>query len=142
MAEPFDRVMQLNYIRYINIIPYFSCYLYFMTTLVVFRKKYSYKVDVWSLGIIIIEMIDGEPPYLNEPPVRALYLIAINGRPKIKNSKKFSTQLMEFVTKCLQVDVERRATADELLEDEFLLKAENLASLRRNILAARSVKNS
>ncbi|CAF1003024.1 unnamed protein product [Brachionus calyciflorus] len=116
---------------------------YWMSPELVKKHKYDKKVDIWSLGILIIEMIDGEPPYLHETPLKALYLIAANGKPSVKEESKsrLSKELVHFLDRCLEVDPEKRADTKELLAHPFIAKAGSLSDLEPNIRAVKEIKS-
>ena len=94
---------------------------YWMAPEVVKQQSYDEKVDVWSLGIMCIEMLEGDPPYMiDEEPLKVLFLIATNGTPRLKYPQGLSVELKRFLSVCLCVDVRFRASASELLAHKFL----------------------
>ncbi|SPO04981.1 related to Smu1 - Ste20-like protein kinase [Cephalotrichum gorgonifer] len=113
---------------------------YWMAPEVVTRKEYGQKVDIWSLGIMAIEMIEGEPPYLTESPLRALWLIATNGTPQIKDEQNLSDVFRDFLYWALKVDPERRASANDLLRHDFMDQCVDLKHLAPLVKAAREAR--
>ncbi|XP_030331019.1 serine/threonine-protein kinase PAK 4 isoform X1 [Strigops habroptila] len=96
---------------------------YWMAPELISRLPYGPEVDIWSLGVMVIEMVDGEPPYFNEPPLKAMKMIRDNLPPKLKNIHKVSPSLKGFLDRMLVRDPGHRATATELLKHPFLGKA-------------------
>ena len=85
------------------------------------------------------EMIEGEPPYLNQNPLKALYLIATNGTPTIANPENLSPTFRDYLAKTLEVDAEKRLDATQLLQHPFFAIAEPLRTLAPLIKAAREI---
>ncbi len=90
---------------------------------------YGYRYVVSILGYLVpdkiacdSEMIEGEPPYLNQNPLKALYLIATNGTPTIANPENLSSTFRDYLAKTLEVDAEKRPDATQLLQHPFIAR--------------------
>ncbi|CAE1251396.1 Serine/threonine-protein kinase shk2,Serine/threonine-protein kinase ste20,Serine/threonine-protein kinase 3,Serine/threonine-protein kinase 4,Serine/threonine-protein kinase pakC,Serine/threonine-protein kinase CLA4,Serine/threonine-protein kinase dst1,Serine/threonine-protein kinase 4 homolog A,Serine/threonine-protein kinase PAK 6,Serine/threonine-protein kinase PAK 2,Serine/threonine-protein kinase STE20,Serine/threonine-protein kinase MST20 [Pyricularia oryzae 70-15],Serine/threonine-protein kinase TA len=109
---------------------------YWMAPEVISRLPYGQEVDIWSLGIMVIEMVDGEPPFFNEPPLQAMRRIRDMPPPKLRNDTKITPRLQGFIEKMLVRDPSSRATAYELLQHPFIQQADHpscLIPLIRNL---------
>jgi len=102
---------------------------YWMAPELIRGQNYDQKVDLWSLGIMIMEMAEGEPPYMEFPPLRALFLITTKGIPDLKEPSKWSNEMKNFLSKCLEKDPEARPDATEMLKHPFMKKACNPSEL-------------
>uniref|UniRef100_A0AC35U336 Non-specific serine/threonine protein kinase n=1 Tax=Rhabditophanes sp. KR3021 TaxID=114890 RepID=A0AC35U336_9BILA len=115
---------------------------YWMAPEVISKVKYDKKVDIWSLGIMALEMVDGEPPYLREAPLKAIYLIAQNGKPEVKKRHQLTPEFNNFLDRCLVVNAEDRADTSELLAHPYILKAKSQSSLVPYIKAVKELSQS
>ncbi|XP_031953093.1 serine/threonine-protein kinase PAK 3-like [Corvus moneduloides] len=109
---------------------------------VVRGEAYGPKVDIWSLGIVGLEMVEGEAPYQREPRlrVRCFELIERNGAPKLQNPRHHSALLRDFLRCCLQTDDDRRWSAQELLKHPFVTSGDPASSLAALIISAKQVQ--
>ncbi|KAK2879206.1 hypothetical protein Q8A67_019997 [Cirrhinus molitorella] len=96
---------------------------YWMAPEVISKSPYGTEVDVWSLGIMVVEMVDGEPPYFSETPVAAMKRLRDEPAPTIRNVHQVSPVLKDFLDRMLTRDPLERASATDLLEHPFLLQA-------------------
>ncbi|XP_069677773.1 serine/threonine-protein kinase 10 isoform X2 [Periplaneta americana] len=83
-------------------------------------NPYDFKVDVWSLGITLIEFAQMEPPNHEMSPMRVLLKIQKSDPPKLDQPSKWSKDFNDFIAKCLTKDPSQRPTADDLLTFPFI----------------------
>lgn len=96
---------------------------FWMAPEVIQESYYDYKADIWSLGITAIEMAQGKPPYADVHPMRVIFMIPSRPPPKLDQPEEFSSELNDFIARCLVKSAEQRPTAKELLEHPFIAKA-------------------
>lgn len=90
-------------------------------------KKYDNTSDIWSLGLIVWECAVGHFPYFDKEnsqgklDILKLRSMVVEGDiPRFPDF--FSDNLKDFLSKCLQKDMTKRAKSFELIEHPFVKK--------------------
>ncbi|CBH13635.1 protein kinase, putative [Trypanosoma brucei gambiense DAL972] len=87
----------------------------------ILELDYDEKADLWSLGITLIEMAEGAPPYIDTHPARALFMIPKMDPPSLQDKERWSPQMTLFLKRLLTKDHNARPTATTMLNDPFVL---------------------
>jgi len=86
-------------------------------------ESYNHKADIWSLGITLIELIDGQPPLAELNAYGVMLAIQRNEPPTVQYPKNMSANFLDFLSKCLVKEVIERWDTKSLLSHPFVIHA-------------------
>lgn len=86
-------------------------------------QGYSAKVDIWSLGCVVLEMFTGRRPWIKEEAVGAIYKLgSLNQAPPIPDD--VPPVAIGFMSNCFTIDPMERPTAEILLKQDPFCRAD------------------
>ncbi|PAV67888.1 hypothetical protein WR25_24136 [Diploscapter pachys] len=107
---------------------------YWTAAEVIAREPYDTLADIWSFGIMLVEMVEGEPPYFDDQPLQAMKRIRDEPAPRFSSSARVSHELNHLLSRCVVKDPRDRATARELLQHPFISKMQHPSCIAPLIL--------
>lgn len=85
------------------------------------KIEYYNKVDIWSLGCIVFQMVTGYPPFIADDYYR-LHEKLKDGDYIYSTKSTLSLEVVDFINGLLQYEPEERFTWQEILSHPFLNK--------------------
>lgn len=84
-------------------------------------KGYDFKVDCWSLGVILYVMLCGFPPFFDEDNA-VLFNLIKKGQYEFPSPywDTVSDEAKDLIKKLLLIDTDRRLTAEQILRHPWL----------------------
>jgi serine/threonine protein kinase len=84
------------------------------------KRGYSYKVDIWAMGIMCYELLMGRTPFHAWKLEDLIAKINRGDYPVKVRDESLTAECALFLAQCLQSDEAQRIEADQLLEHPFL----------------------
>ncbi|KAJ7590951.1 Pkinase-domain-containing protein [Mycena floridula] len=80
---------------------------------------YDTKADIWSLGIMIYEMIKGKPPHQDKSAIQVMEIIHKTKPPRLGESEG-GKDMRDFMASCLREHPDERLSAEELSKTKWV----------------------
>ncbi|KAF8610619.1 kinase-like protein [Ceratobasidium sp. AG-I] len=85
------------------------------------KQGYNAKIDIWSVGCVVLEMQAGRRPWTEEDMFAVMYKVGgLRQAPPVPEDVVLSPLADDFRQKCFAVDPAERPTAAELLKHPWL----------------------
>ncbi|KAF8208416.1 hypothetical protein K438DRAFT_1812186 [Mycena galopus ATCC 62051] len=94
---------------------------YWMAPEVIEQSGATTASDIWSVGCVVIELLEGHPPYHTLDPMPALFRIVQDDCPPIPEGA--SPIVKDFLYHCFQKDCNLRISAKKLLRHPWMVAA-------------------
>ncbi|KAH7913954.1 hypothetical protein BJ138DRAFT_1144840 [Hygrophoropsis aurantiaca] len=94
---------------------------YWMAPEVIEQSGATTASDIWSVGCVVIELLEGKPPYHFLDPMPALFRIVQDDCPPIPDGA--SPIVKDFLLHCFQKDCNLRISAKKLLRHPWMISA-------------------
>jgi len=82
------------------------------------QEEHSYPSDIWSLGVLVIELYTTRPP-LYESGIKCMLTVATEGLKQFIPHRACDNA-KSFVNKCFEMNPNDRPTAEELLNHPWI----------------------
>ena len=87
----------------------------YMSPEIINSNLYDHKIDIWSLGCVLYEMIMLKPPFNSKSIYHLMKNINSVSYPKIINKCNYSSSLLDLVSKLLKLNPKERLSVKNIL---------------------------
>ena len=94
----------------------------YMAPEIVGSENYDYSVDIWSLGILLYEMLFGYSPFKANDNKEIIQNIKTHELNYDENNKKISNSCKDLIQKLLNMNPQKRLKIKDILEHPFIKK--------------------
>ena len=97
----------------------------YMAPEIIESENYDYSVDIWSLGILLYELLMGHSPFKDKTTKNTIVNIKLHD---LKFGKEISEDCKDLINKLLEVNRDKRINIKDILAHKFIKNNANLIS--------------